>query len=71
MTASRPVIAALFCAFLGSLEQFLFKTGSSSVDFSLSSWFFNWRIMAGFFLYGVSAVGFVFYYKNFFGSQNL
>ena len=54
-----PVLAAMLCALAGSLGQLLFKTGSSSVGTSLSSWLTNWKVLAGFFLYGISAVGFI------------
>lgn len=54
-----PVLAAMFCALAGSMGQLLFKTGSASVGMSLSSWLTNWRVLAGFFLYGVSAIGFI------------
>ena len=54
-----PVLTAMLCALAGSLGQLLFKTGSSSVGISLSSWLTNWRVLAGFFLYGISAVGFI------------
>jgi len=54
-----PVLAAMICALAGSMGQLLFKTGSASVGMSLSSWLTNWRVLAGFFLYGVSAIGFI------------
>lgn len=54
-----PVMAALLCAVAGSVGQLLFKTGSASVGMSISSWLANWKVLAGFFLYGASAVGFI------------
>ena len=49
----------MFCALVGSLGQLFFKTGSASIGFSLGSWLTNWRVILGFVLYGVSALGFI------------
>ena len=54
-----PVFWAMLCALVGSAGQLFFKTGSASVGTSLSSWLANWRVMAGFSLYGISAIGFI------------
>jgi len=54
-----PVLLAMICALAGSLGQLLFKTGSASISFSFASWLTNWRVILGFFLYGLSALGFI------------
>ena len=64
MNSFWPVLLAMVCALAGSAGQLFFKTGSASVGASLSSWLVNWRVMTGFFLYGVSAVGFIIALKH-------
>lgn len=59
-----PVLLAMVCALAGSAGQLFFKTGSASVGASLSSWLVNWRVMTGFVLYGVSAIGFIIALKH-------
>lgn len=59
-----PVLAAMLCALTGSMGQLLFKAGSASVGISLLSWLTNWRVLAGFSLYGISAIGFVVVLKH-------
>lgn len=64
MTSFRSVLVALSCALGGSLGQLLFKTGSALVENSLSSWLLNRRVLGGFFLYGVPALGFIIALKH-------
>jgi len=49
----------LFCAFLGSLGQLLFKLGSKSVSFNILTWITNWQVIGGMALYGISAILFI------------
>lgn len=53
------VILVLICALLGATGQILFKLGSSEFSFNPASWVKNTYFLLGIFLYGLSAVLFV------------
>jgi len=59
-TSSWAIITAFVCALMASAAQLLFKSGSASLENNLLSLLTNVRIMSGMFLYGLSAVLFVF-----------
>ena len=58
-TQPWAICVVLFCAFLGSLGQLLFKLGSKSVSFDILSWITNWHVILGMALYGISAILFI------------
>lgn len=49
----------VFCAFLASLGQLLFKLGSESISTNLLSWAMNLRIIGGMVIYFVGAILFI------------
>lgn len=63
-SSTWPIAVALLCALAGALGQLFFKTGSTTVGLTLTSWLTNWRIILGFVLYGSSALGFILALKN-------
>ncbi|MDP8201117.1 MAG: EamA family transporter [Candidatus Tenebribacter burtonii] len=64
MSQTVAILITLFCAFLASLGQTFFKIGSKTVNANLISWIFNWRIILGMCLYGLSAVLFIIALKH-------
>lgn len=64
MTKIWTVGLVLFCAFLASLGQLLFKLGSGSVSTSFLSWITNIKLISGMFIYAFSAVLFIIALKH-------
>ena len=59
MNQLRAIILSLICALLGSIGQTFFKLGSRKIAGNLLSWIFNWQIILGMCLYGLSAILFI------------
>lgn len=53
------ILIVLFCALLGATGQIFFKLASAKFSFNPLEWFTNIPLIAGVFLYGLSAVLFV------------
>jgi len=58
------ILLVLFCALLGATGQIMFKLASSGFSFNPSSWFSNIYFLIGAFLYGASAILFVWSLKH-------
>ncbi len=57
------IIAVLFCALLGATAQILWKMASSGLTINVFSWVLNWKVILGMFLYGMSALIFIYALK--------
>lgn len=58
------IALVLFCAFLASIGQVLFKMGSETFEFSISSIIKNYKFILGAAFYGTSALLFVYSLKH-------
>ncbi|MBR9701526.1 EamA family transporter [Candidatus Pacearchaeota archaeon] len=58
------ILIVLFCALLGATGQIFFKIASKNFSFNPILWFTNIPLIVGVFLYGLSAVLFVWSLKH-------
>jgi uncharacterized membrane protein len=63
-TSPWAIVVVAICAVMGSVAQFLFKTGSATLEVNFWSLVTNIKIMGGMGLYGFSAILFVFALKH-------
>lgn len=63
-TSTAIILLVLFCAFLGSAWQVFFKLASKDFSFNPLSWFKNYKFLIGVVLYAVSAILFVWSFKQ-------
>ena len=59
MKQYQAILLSVFCAFLASLGQTFFKLGSAQISTHYADWFFNWRVILGLAIYGLSALLFI------------
>ena len=58
------ILLVAFCAFLGAFGQLFFKLASEDLNFNITSFLFNWKLILGLSLYGISTVLFLFALKQ-------
>ena len=63
-TSAIIILLVLFCAFLGSAGQILFKLASKDFTLNPWSWVKNYKFLIGVFLYAISAILFVWCLKQ-------
>ncbi len=63
-TETWAILVVAVCAIIGAIGQLFFKIGSSTVSMDIISWIFNTKIIAGFVLYAVSSIFFIFALKH-------
>jgi drug/metabolite transporter (DMT)-like permease len=56
----KIIFLVLFCALIGAIGQIFFKLGSESFSLSFGGIVKNWKFLIGVFLYGISAMLFVY-----------
>lgn len=59
----KIVLLVLFCAVLGAFGQIFFKLASTDFGLNVAGVFKNWKFLIGAFLYGSSAILFVYSLK--------